>query len=113
MLGLKKAIPLWTNHFKACSSFFFLPKAEFAPIIVASNQHFLKNAPLKLVPLVTNLIFHEDKICQMFQWSPRIFMDHFHSKAKKKKYMCVSGFIPRKNRVGRSDLIFYFFLKFY
>ena len=26
----------------------------------------------------------------------------------KKKYMCVSGFIPRKNRVGRSDLIFIF-----
>ena len=31
----------------------------------------------------------------------------------KQKYMCVSGFIPRKNRVGRSDLIFIFFLKFY
>ena len=27
----------------------------------------------------------------------------------KQKYMCVSGFILRKNRVGRSDLIFIFF----
>ena len=26
--------------------------------------------------------------------------------------MCVSGFILRKNRVGRSDLIFIFFLDF-
>ena len=30
----------------------------------------------------------------------------------KQKYMCVSGFILRKNRVGRSDLIFIFFLNF-
>ena len=27
----------------------------------------------------------------------------------KQKYMCVSGFILRINRVGRSDLIFIFF----
>ena len=31
-----------------------------------------------------------------------------HYLKAKKKNMCVSGFIPRKNRVGRSDLIFIF-----
>ena len=31
----------------------------------------------------------------------------------KQKYMCVSGFILRKNRKGRSDLIFILFFKFY
>ena len=30
----------------------------------------------------------------------------------KQKYMCVSGFILRKNRVGRSDLIFIYFFNF-
>ena len=30
----------------------------------------------------------------------------------KQKCMCVSSFILRKNRVGRSDLIFIFFLNF-
>jgi hypothetical protein len=36
------------------------------------------------------------------------------SKAKKKKYMCVYCHLLKKNRVGRSDLIFSFFfiLKF-
>ena len=39
------------------------------------------------------------------------FFDEILHKAKQ-KYMCVSGFILRKNRVGRSDLIFICFLNF-
>ena len=35
-----------------------------------------------------------------------------YAKAKKKN-MCVSCYIPQKNRVGRSLLFFFFFLNFY
>ena len=40
--------------------------------------------------------------------SQALFLFHFgivvsKLKGKKKKNVCVSGFIPRKNRVGRSD----------
>ena len=45
---------------------------------------------------VYKVLWHFKNICYCVLVRPR------------KKNMCVSGFIPRKNRVGRSDLIYIF-----